>query len=170
MAKSFFEVLINNHFINNFLVYKSINCVRMVNIMNKYCFVEQEDKKDCGIAALATILMYHNKNYSVKKLKGIMKYDRTMRVNLFQLYDTAINLGFESKGVILESVEAFKYIKLPCIAQIEINKNSLHFIVLYEIKKNLITISDPSSVLKTILLQNFLDCFTGKILMIYLKE
>lgn len=135
--------------------------------MKEYCFVKQEDEKDCGIAALVTILMYYNKKYSIKELKDIIKYDRNMRTNLFQLYSIAINLGFNADGVILESIEALNSIKLPCIAQIEISENILHFIVIYKIESNLITIADPANGLRIMPIKNFLNCFTGKVLIIH---
>lgn len=135
--------------------------------MKKYCCIKQEDERDCGIAALATILLYYNKIYSLSELKAIITYDRNKRTNLFQLYFIAVKLGFKATGVILESIEAFDYMKLPCIVQIEIAQDTVHFIVIYKIKENLITIADPAKGLRLISVKNFLNCFTGKALMIY---
>lgn len=135
--------------------------------MKKCCFVKQEDKLDCGIASLATILLYYNKKYSLKQLKTIIRYNRHTRTNLFQLYSIAIKLGFKATGLILESIEAFNCIKLPCIGQIEISQDVLHFIVIYKMEQNFITIADPAKGLRIISIENFLNCFTGKILIIY---
>lgn len=135
--------------------------------MKKYCFIKQEDEKDCGIAAVATIFLYYNKKYSLKELKDIIRYDRNMRTNLFQLYSIAIKLGFKATGVILESIEDFNYIKLPCIGQIEIAQDIMHFIVIYKFEQNLITIADPANGLRIITIKNFLNCFTSKVLIIH---
>lgn len=135
--------------------------------MKKYYFVKQEDKMDCGIAALATIFLYYNKKYSFEQLKSIINYDRNMRTNLFQLYSIAIKLGFKANGMTLESIEAFKYIKLPCIGQIEIAKNTMHFIVIYKIEESLIIIADPANGLRIIPIKKFSNCFTGNVLIVY---
>lgn len=135
--------------------------------MKKYDCVKQEDKYDCGIAALATILMYYNKIYSLKELKQIISYNSNHRTNLFQLYFIATKLGFKSEAVILQSFEDFDNIELPCIVQLKFSNDILHFVVVYRIEKNFIIIADPAIGLITIPVEMFNKFFTGIILMIY---
>jgi len=61
--------------------------------MNKYFYVRQEEDMDCGLASLATILLYYNKPYSLDYLKKMAEYNNKLGTNFFQLYSIAINLG-----------------------------------------------------------------------------
>lgn len=55
----------------------------------------------------------------------------------------------------LESIEAFNYIKLPCIGQIEITQYVMHFIVIYKVEQNLITVADPAKGIRIISTRHF---------------
>ena len=136
---------------------------------NYYC-VMQEDKYDCGIAALATILSYYNHNYKLKNLKHLMSYNPDALTNFFQLHSLSNRLGFNSTGYMLDSLDLFTEIELPCIAQLSYCKDILHFVVIFEISINEIVVADPSVGLKTVPINTFIRNFTGNILVITPKK
>lgn len=156
----------NFNLINKELAVHSKLFIKIENMKN-YCYVKQEDSYDCGIAALATILLYYNDRHSLKDLKEIISYDSKKRTNLFQLYSIALKLGFQGTGMKLESLKDFNYVTLPCIAHLEFSKNFLHFIVIYKISENYITIFNPSYGLDIIKIEDFSRYFTGNILTIF---
>lgn len=135
--------------------------------MNKYFYIKQEDVMDCGIASLANILFYYKKIYSLNYLKEIAKYNNKVGSNFFQLYNTAIKLGFKSTAVVLKNIRMLNDIKLPCIAQIEITTIVMHFVVICEVKINTIIIIDPAKGFLELPFEKFENRFTNKILLIY---
>ena len=106
--------------------------------MKKYCSIKQEDKYDCGLAALTSIMLYYNKNYLIIELKALISYNPNDKTNLFQLHTLAKEYGFTSEGLFLESFKYLSHINLPCIAQLEIDTDVLHFVVIYEVEKILL--------------------------------
>lgn len=138
--------------------------------MTKYYCVMQEDNYDCGIAALATILFYFNHNYTLEELKHLISYNPNTLTNFFQLHSLANQLGFNAIGYTLDSLDLFVKIELPCIAQISLLNDTLHFVVIFKINNNKVLISDPFYGLKTILTDNFSKYFTGNILVITPKN
>lgn len=138
--------------------------------MNKNFYIKQEEVMDCGIASLANILFYYKKTYSLNYLKEIAKYNNKVGTSFFQLYNTAIKLGFKSTALVLKNIRMLNDIKLPCIAQIEITTSVMHFVVICEIKINTIMIIDPAKGFLEMTFQKFENCFTNKILLIYQKS
>jgi len=135
--------------------------------MSKYFYIKQEDAMDCGLASLATILLYYNKPYSLNYLKELADYNNELGTNFFQLYNVAIKLGFKATAATLKSIKLLNDIKLPCIAQIQISTDDMHFVVIYEVKINTIIIADPSKGIRELPFEKFENCFTNKILLIY---
>lgn len=138
--------------------------------MNNYCCVLQEDKYDCGIASLATIFSYFKYNYTLEYLKQLMSYNPNTLTNFFQLHSLSDRLGFSSTGYMLDSLDLFTEVELPCIAQLSFCEDIFHFVVIFEISKDGLLIADPSVGLKTVTLNTFVRNFTGNILVIAPKK
>lgn len=135
--------------------------------MNKYFYVRQEEAMDCGLASLATILLYYNKPYSLDYLKKMAEYNNKLGTNFFQLYSIAIKLGFKATAIKLENIKILNDIKLPCIAQLRFSEETMHFVVIYKVKINAITIADPANGLRELSFKKFSNYFTNKVLLIY---
>ncbi len=135
--------------------------------MSKYFYVRQEEAMDCGLASLATILLYYNKPYSLDYLKEMAEYNNKLGTNFFQLYSIAIELGFKATALNLSNTKILNDIKLPCIAQLRSSTETMHFVVIYEVKINSIIIADPAKGLRELSFERFSKCFTNKVLLIY---
>lgn len=135
--------------------------------MSKYFYVKQEESMDCGLASLATILLYYNKPYSLDYLKKLARYNNKLGTNFFQLYCIAIKLGFKATAVTIRNIKILNDIKLPCIAQLQFSIETKHFVVIYKIKANTIIIADPARGFLELSFKSFFSYFTNKILLIY---
>ncbi len=109
--------------------------------MKKKLIVKQNGSKDCGASALLSIIRYYDGNISLEKLIDIT--DTTKNGTSFLKMQTAMNsLGFESIGYKVNNINNLDKFT-PFIAQI-ISKNYMHFVVVYQIRKNDIIIMDPA--------------------------
>ncbi len=86
--------------------------------------------------------------------KGVTAYD---------LIECAKKNGFNASGY--KDNDITKY-KLPCILHININQSLSHFVVLYEIKKNTLTIMDPARGLMNVKKDEYLKSFTGNLIIL----
>lgn len=135
--------------------------------MSKYFYVRQEEAMDCGLASLATILLYYSKPYSLDYLKEMAEFNNKLGTNFFQLYSIAIKLGFKATALTLSNTKILNDIKFPCIAQLRSSSETMHFVVIYEVKINSIIIADPAKGLRELSIERFSKCFTNKVLLIY---
>ena len=110
--------------------------------MKKHLIVKQDGYKECGAASLLSIIRYYHGNISINKLIDLTHTDKT-GTNFYQLKEAAIKLGLEAIGYKIDNIEALKDINKPFICQF-IHQNYEHFVVVYQIKKNKITIMDPA--------------------------
>lgn len=105
--------------------------------------VFQLNQMDCGPACLATISLYYKKNIDLGYIreKCIVEKDG---VSVWGLSRAAKHMGFNVAAV-KSDLDTLEKDHLPCI--LHWNKN--HFVVLYDIKKGLLTgkkhykIADP---------------------------
>lgn len=112
--------------------------------MNKKYIVRQNGYKDCGPSCLLSIMKYYGCEASHEEV--------TLNLKTTKEGTTALNIingsklyGFDGYGYhySYEDIVSNK-VNLPIICHINKN-NMLHFIVIYKINKNTITIMDPSS-------------------------
>ncbi|MDD5014897.1 peptidase domain-containing ABC transporter [Pedobacter psychrotolerans] len=110
----------------------------------KFKFVPQHDQMDCGPAALSMISQYYGKNYTLQFLRD-KSYITREGVSIAGISHAAKDIGLDPFIIQLtpELLAADK--DFPCI----LHWNQNHFVVLYEIKKSLISnnlkfkIADP---------------------------
>lgn len=133
--------------------------------MKKNLVVKQEGYKECGAACLLSIIRYHGGNISINKLLELTYTDKT-GTSFYNLNEAALKIGLESMAFKVDRKnDSSKLcdIKMPSICQI-IDNSYEHFVVVYKIKNNKITIMDPASGFKTIKLQEFMSKWTGYIM------
>lgn len=108
--------------------------------MKKNLEVIQEEISDCGVSSLLSIIRYYGGNTSLENLR-VSSLTTKDGVNMFNLIECAKEYGFDAKGI--KEYDLNK-LHLPCIIHININKALSHFICLYEIHGNTLTIMDPA--------------------------
>lgn len=128
--------------------------------MHSY-IIRQEDKSDCGACCLYSIIKYYNGFVPLE----VIKYDTLTSkdgTNFYYLKEAAKNYGFEAKAY---QSKDLKSIDTPSIVQLKID-NFYHFVVIYKICNDTITVMDPDSGIMKYNKDKFLDIFTGNILVL----
>lgn len=77
----------------------------------------------------------------------------------------AMEIGLNSKGYQITEIDKLSEIQKPFISQVHINNYS-HFVVIYKIKNNKLTIMDPAKGLITLSQDEFKSIYTGYILLL----
>lgn len=112
--------------------------------MKKYVFVKQLDTYDCAPACMAMILKYkYNLEFTIGELRSIFNADSNGCTYIG--IKTGLNkLNIKSEVFQCErDLKVFDEVQYPFLTQIMVG-NQKHFIVIYEKKKNKLTIGDPS--------------------------
>jgi ATP-binding cassette, subfamily B, bacterial len=109
-----------------------------VGLLNSYPFFLQPDAMDCGPTCLRMIAKYYGKSYSLQDLRSVSHTTREGS-SLLGLSEAAELIGFKTLGVKVAFDKLKDEVPFPCIA----HWNQQHFVVIYEIKKNTITVADP---------------------------
>lgn len=110
--------------------------------MRKNLIVLQEGGKDCGSAALLSIIRYYGGDISLDKLVEMTKTTKE-GTNFYSLSLTASELGLASRGYKVDDISKIKEISPPFNAQVH-NNNFNHFIVIYKVSNDKVLIMDPA--------------------------
>ena len=131
----------------------------------RYILVKQEETKDCGAAALLTIIKIYQGDAPLQKIRDLTN-TTILGCNSFDIINAAKELGFDATGV-KTNLESLKEIKDPMIAHI--NQNGYgHYIIIYNInyKKTNLIIGDPAEGIKKISFEEFEKIFTENIILL----
>ncbi len=104
--------------------------------------VKQRDMSDCGAACLASVARYYDLDVPVSRIRQDAGTDKK-GTNVAGMLQAAVRLGFEAKGVKGTFDSLFK-VPLPAIAHVIVNGQLQHFVVIYKIGKQKISIMDPA--------------------------
>lgn len=104
--------------------------------------VKQRDMSDCGAACLASVARFYNLDVPVARIRQHAGTDKK-GTNIAGMIEAAGRLGFEAKGVKGTFESLFK-IPLPAIAHVVVNAQLHHYVVIYKINKQKISIMDPA--------------------------
>ncbi|MBQ8219221.1 MAG: peptidase domain-containing ABC transporter [Bacilli bacterium] len=132
--------------------------------MQKKYVILQDGLKECGSACLLSIIRYYNGFISLDRLLELTKTNKD-GTNFYNLSLAAKEIGFDSKGYKIDDISKLEEIESPFISQIIIN-NYNHFVVVYKIKNNKMTIMDPAKGMINISLDKFKSMYTGYILIL----
>lgn len=116
--------------------------------MNKGIKIKQHDITDCGAACLASISAYYGLLLPIAKIRQMASTDRK-GTNVLGLVEAAGKLGFDVKAVKSKkadgsnNLEPLHQIPIPAIAHVIKNGKLLHYVVIYEVKKDKILVMDP---------------------------
>ena len=116
---------------------------------------KQPDSKDCGPTCLRIISKYYDRIISLEHVRELTETVRTGST-LMGLSNAAETIGFKSIGIKV-ALKKLNTAPLPCI--LHWNKN--HFVVLYKIKKDVYSISDPAHGLLSYNKKDFLKGWIG---------
>ena len=106
--------------------------------MRKFPNYRQLDSKDCGISCLQIISKFYGKFFSIQDIRDLSSISKE-GLSLYELGLTAERLGLKSLPVKAEFEKLTNNIPLPCVAHWRNN----HYVVIYNITKNSVYISDP---------------------------
>ena len=129
----------------------------------KYRIVFQDRVTDCGYASLAMILKYYNIKYNDNELKKKLKTNKD-GTSAYNIILVSKYYGLNAQGYKTD-IEHIYNQKMPLIAH-TIKDNLQHFVVIYSIDKlnNIITVADPSQGLINLSITDFINIWTGIII------
>jgi len=111
-------------------------------LLKNYHPIRQNDYTDCGPACLVSIARYYGQRTTITRIRQLAGTDR-QGTNILGLIRAAEALGFTAKGVRC-GPNAILSVPLPAIAHVLFNPNCPHFVVVYSIRKNRVTVMDPA--------------------------
>ena len=127
----------------------------LLDALHRYPLVEQQSSSDCGAACLSMVARYWGKRLPLNVLRERANVGRS-GTSLKSLAKAAESLGFHARPV-RASLGALAARKTPWIAHWEGN----HYIVVYSVGSNQVTIADPAMGRETISRHQFIQQWTG---------
>lgn len=109
----------------------------------RYKCIKQYDSADCAIACIASLAWHYGKRVSLSKIQSYTNMNKD-GVNINDIINASQQLGMLASAA--KKTEEFNSseIELPCIAHVYIENSIGHYIVIYDIKKDNLIISDPA--------------------------
>lgn len=135
-------------------------------MIRKNVEVIQEEKSDCGVSCLLSIIKYYGGDESLENLR-ISSLTTDEGVSAYNLIECAKQYGFDCIGIKEKNIDK---LNLPCIAHLKINNTLSHFVVIYEHNASSVIIMDPAVGLIKEGKSTFESKFTGVIISLYPKE
>jgi HlyB family type I secretion system ABC transporter len=126
----------------------------------KYPFVKQQSRMDCGVACIAMISRYWGKRFSINQIRPLANVDRD-GTSLWGLVTAAESLGFSTRPV-KGTLDGLAQQPLPAIAHWQGN----HYITVYAVKRRKVIVSDPAKGRCTLSHAQFQDGWTGYTLLL----
>lgn len=137
--------------------------------MKKETLVKQHDYKDCGAACLASICAHYGRLIPIARVRQICHTD-TRGTNVLGMIQGLNELGFNAKGV-KGDLSAIPQIPLPAIAHIIVNGTMHHYVVIYKVQKEVISVMDPGTgKIETYSLEEFSKIWTGVLILLEPNE
>lgn len=131
----------------------------------RYTYVQQHDATDCAAACLAMVCLHYKKEITIAKLRDMMGTD-LKGTNLLGLSKCAENLGFFTQAVCVERDGFLSRFSLPAIANVITKEGMTHYVVVFKISPKYVVIGDPAKDLLRMKTDEFLQGFTGALLIL----
>jgi ATP-binding cassette subfamily B protein len=130
--------------------------------------IKQHDIKDCGAACLASIGNHYDVNIPIARIRLYANTDKR-GTNVLGIIEAAEKMGFTAKGV-KGGIDALDKIPLPSIAHIIVKEQLHHYVVIYSVSKDKITVMDPGvGKMETYTYEEFQKVWTG-VLILFAKN
>lgn len=137
--------------------------------MKSRCKIKQHDITDCGAACLASVAAFYRLRLPLARIRQYATTD-TKGTNILGLITAAEKMGFQAKGV-KGSFENIREAPLPFIAHVVINTVLHHYIVVYKISRQKVTVMDPiDGQYHQLTIQEFGNIWTGVLLLLLPSE
>lgn len=137
--------------------------------MKKDILIKQHDIKDCGAACLASVSSHYGLKMPIAKIRQICHTD-TRGTNVLGLIQGLEQMGFNAKGV-KGGIDALPELPLPAIAHIIVNGQMHHYVVIYKVVKDKITVMDPArGKLEDYKTEDFSKIWTGVLILLEPNE
>ncbi|MCL1032712.1 peptidase C39 [Elizabethkingia anophelis] len=137
--------------------------------MKKDIQIKQHDIKDCGAACLASAAAHYGLKMPIAKIRQICHTD-TRGTNVLGMIQGLEKLGFNAKGV-KGGTDALPEIPLPAIAHIIVQGQLHHYVVIYSVKKDKITVMDPAyGKMQNYTIKEFSEIWTGVLILLEPNE
>lgn len=132
--------------------------------MKKNLYVKQDDHMDCGVSCLLSIIRYYNGDAAKEYLRDMTETSKD-GVNAFNLLKAGKSIGFDCYGINASINDICDHV--PVIAHVVLEKSYQHFVVIYKVnmKKNTITIMDPSYGIKNVSFESWHNMTTNNYLL-----
>ncbi len=138
-------------------------------MMKKNILIKQHDIKDCGAACLASVASHYGLKMPIAKIRQICHTD-TRGTNVLGLIQGLEQMGFNAKGV-KGGVDALLELPLPAIAHIIVNGQMHHYVVIYKVTKDKVTVMDPArGKLEEYKTEDFSKVWTGVLILLEPNE
>ncbi|MDV3560674.1 peptidase C39 [Elizabethkingia anophelis] len=137
--------------------------------MKKDIQIKQHDIKDCGAACLASVASHYGLKMPIAKIRQICHTD-TRGTNVLGMVQGLEKMGFNAKGV-KGGTDALPEIPLPAIAHIIVQGQLHHYVVIYSVKKDKVTVMDPAyGKMQDYTIQEFSEIWTGVLILLEPNE
>ena len=131
--------------------------------------IKQHDIRDCGAACLASITSYYGTKIPIAKIRQYCHTD-TRGTNVLGMIQGLQHMGFNAKGV-KGAMDAIPQIPLPAIAHVVLKEQLQHYVVIYKVEKNKITVMDPGpGKLEKYTFEEFQKVWTGVLILMEPNE
>ena len=130
--------------------------------MKKKLIVLQDGNKECGSAALLSIIRFYDGDISISKLVEMTNTTKD-GTNFLNIKNVAFKLGLNAAGFKIDDFDKLYEIKYPYIVQL-IDNNYTHFVVVYGLKNNKLIIMDPAKGKIIVSREEFINKWTNYIL------
>lgn len=137
--------------------------------MKKQIQIKQHDIRDCGAACLASVAAHYGLSLPIAKIRQYCHTD-TRGTNVLGMIQGLDAMGFNAKGV-RGNMEALEQIPLPAIAHVVIKEQLQHYVVLYKVDKNRVTVMDPAvGKMEKYTAEEFAKIWTGVLILLEPNE
>ncbi len=133
---------------------------RLLDLLAKYPFINQQSSSDCGATCLVMISQYWGKRFSLNYLRELCAVGRS-GASLQGLAKAAESLGFLARPV-RASLSKIAEQKNPWIAHWQ----GIHYVVVYRARGDRLLIADPAIGMRYVPRQEFLQSWTGYALLL----
>jgi ATP-binding cassette subfamily B protein len=106
-------------------------------------FILQHGQSDCGPACIASIIQYHQGEYSLDEIRRVTGTTQT-GTKLLGLLQGAKSLHFDANGMQADSIENLKELDDPAILHVVVDNRIQHYVVFYGFDGKDLIIGDPA--------------------------
>ncbi|MEQ8627094.1 peptidase domain-containing ABC transporter [Ekhidna sp.] len=127
-------------------------------------FVLQHGQSDCGPACIASIIHYHQGEYSLDEIRRVTGTTQT-GTKLLGLLQGAKSLHFDANGMQADSIENLKELDDPAILHVVVDNRIQHYVVFYGFDGKDLIIGDPAKGVSLWTVEDLLERWHSKTLL-----